>query len=230
MSFNNSIIKAEKVKKSFLQPGKKKLLVLNNLDFVINPGELSVITGVSGSGKSTFLHLLGGLDKADEGKIFYKDKNIFHFNKKEISAYRNTQVGFVFQFHYLMPELSVIENVAFPFLMKNFDKKTAFNRAEKLLNEVGIEHKVNNMPHELSGGERQRVAIARGLINSPELLLADEPTGNIDYKTGERVFQLFRNLIKARGLTCVVVTHNEMFAQEADFSYKLVDGKLLRSN
>jgi len=220
------LIRAERVTKGFLQPDRSRLVVLDQLDFLVQRGELAVITGVSGSGKSTLLHLLGALDKADRGEIWFEDRNIQEFNKREISEYRNRQIGFVFQFHYLMPELTVKENTAFPFLMTEFNKKEAGRRASALLEEVGLKDKMDNMPHELSGGERQRVAIARGLINSPRLLLADEPTGNIDYKTGEKIFRFLKGLIKDRGLTCVVVTHNEQFAREADCPYKLIDGRL----
>ena len=128
-----------------------------------------------------------------------------------------------------MPELTVLENVAFPGLMKNFNKPEVFMRAENLLKDVGLADKLHNMPFQLSGGERQRVAIARSLINAPDLLLADEPTGNIDYKTGEKVFHLFQDLIKDRALTCVVVTHNEKFAGESKNAYKLSDGRLLKN-
>lgn len=220
------LIRVESITKSYHQPDKSRLVVLKELDFSVVPGEMVVITGVSGSGKSTLLHLLGALDKADTGRIWYRGRDIQRFGPREISGYRNRQIGFVFQFHYLMPELTVMENTAFPYLMIRFDREQAYQNAREILQAVGMEHKLHNMPHELSGGERQRVAIARGLINSPRLLLADEPTGNIDYRTGEKVFLFLRQLIKERGLTCVLVTHNEGFAGEADRAYKLLDGRL----
>jgi lipoprotein-releasing system ATP-binding protein len=220
------LILVEKICKSFQQPDKSKLTVLDELSFSLRKNEMSVVTGVSGSGKSTFLHLLGGLDQADSGRIIFNGRDIIKLRKKELAEYRNQKVGFVFQFHYLMPELTVLENVAFPGLMKEFNKAEVFKRADELLQDVGLANKLSNMPFQLSGGERQRVAIARSLINSPDILLADEPTGNIDYKTGEKVFQLFRELIKERALTCVVVTHNEKFARDSGNAYKLSEGKL----
>jgi lipoprotein-releasing system ATP-binding protein len=223
---NNIILEVKNVKKSFLQPDKTRLVVLDDLSLEIPRGSIVAVTGVSGSGKSTLLHLMGALDKPDEGDILLEGKSLLAFNKKEETEYRNQRVGFIFQFHYLMPELSVRENVAFPFLMRNFDKAEAFRKAETLLAAVGLKDKLDNMPYQLSGGERQRAAIARGLVNNPDILMADEPTGNLDWHTGEQVFNLFRELLKERGLTAIIVTHNEELAQMADLRCHLHEGKL----
>jgi lipoprotein-releasing system ATP-binding protein len=192
----------------------------------VQKGTIVGVTGVSGSGKSTLLHLLGSLDKPDAGDILLEGKSILKFNRKERTRYRNQRIGFIFQFHYLLPELNVIENVAFPSLLKKFDKEKAYKEAQQILIDVGLRDKLEYMPSQLSGGERQRAAIARGLINSPDILLADEPTGNLDWKTGEKVFSIFQGLLKERDLTAIIVTHNEQLAALLDRRYHLVSGKL----
>ena len=227
MRGKNIILKAENISKSFLLPDKSKLTVLDNLFLEMEAETILAITGASGSGKSTLLHLVGGLDRPDLGDIFFKGDSILKFSNKLRSDYRNQKVGFVYQFHYLMPELNVIENVALPFLMKHFDKDQSYTKAEKILSEVGLKDKVEVMPYQLSGGERQRVAIARSLVNSPELLLADEPTGNLDWKTGEKVFNLFRELIAEMGLSALIVTHNEQLADLVDRRLHLQEGQLV---
>jgi lipoprotein-releasing system ATP-binding protein len=219
-------IEVKEIVKSFRQPDKTNLVVLNDLSLQVKRGTIAAVTGASGSGKSTLLHLLGGLDTPDNGDILVEGRSILAFNRKEQNLYRNRRVGFVFQFHYLMPELSVLENAAFPFLMKDFNKAEAFGKAEKILSDVGLSDKLAYMPFQLSGGERQRAAIARGLINSPDILLADEPTGNLDWKTGEKVFQVFRELLRERHLTAIIVTHNKDLALLADERYLLHAGKL----
>jgi lipoprotein-releasing system ATP-binding protein len=221
-----TILEVEEISKSFRLPDKSSLTVLQALSLKVESGTMIAITGVSGSGKSTLLHLIGALDRPDEGDIRYKERSILKFSDKMRAEYRNQKVGFVFQFHYLMPELNVLENTAFPFLLRKFDKERSYARAEKLLQAVGLGDKKLVMPFQLSGGERQRVAIARSLINNPELLLADEPTGNLDWKTGERVFQVFRDLLVDRGLTAMVVTHNEKLAALMDRSHHLEGGNL----
>lgn len=221
------IIEIKSIGKSFRLPDKTRLEVLKNLFLNVKRGIIIAITGASGSGKSTLLHLMGGLDKPDSGDILMNGRSILSFNRKEQTYYRNQQVGFIFQFHYLMPELNVRENVAFPFLMNRFDKEEAYARAEKLLANVGLKDKLDYMPFQLSGGERQRAAIARGLINSPEILMADEPTGSLDWKTGEKVFNIFKDLLKEKHLTAVIVTHNEQLAQLADERYHLHEGQLI---
>lgn len=210
------ILNVRNLRKSFLQPGGNDLTVLSDLSFGLERGKILAVTGVSGSGKSTLLHLIGSFDQPDSGEIFFENKNINDFSREELAVYRNREIGFLYQFHYLMPELTVIENVSFPFLIKEFNRKKAGELASVLLDRVGLGSKQLNMPHDLSGGEKQRAAIARSLINSPRLLLADEPTGNLDRKTGEKVFRLFSDLIRDEGLTAVIVTHNEALAESAD--------------
>lgn len=225
---NSIILEIKNITKSFLQPDKTRLVVLNNLSLEVASATIAAVTGASGSGKSTLLHLMGALDTPDEGEILVEGKSIANFNRKEQTIYRNQRIGFVFQFHYLMPELNVKENVAFPFLMRNFDKNQAYERAEKILADVGLKEKTEHMPFQLSGGERQRAAIARGLINAPDILLADEPTGNLDWQTGEKVFNVFKELLKERHLTAVIVTHNETLARLADVKYHLHAGKVIK--
>ncbi len=220
------ILDVNKIKKSFQLPDKSTLTVIEDLSFKLEKGTIIAVTGASGSGKSTLLHLIGGLDNPDEGEIMFQGENILEFDKKKKSEYRNQSIGFIFQFHYLMPELNVIENVSFPFLMKNFDKEKAFERAKMLIEDVGLADKSDYMTYQLSGGERQRAAIARSLINSPKLLLADEPTGNVDWKTGEKVFNIFKDLVNKKGLTAIIVTHNEKLAKKVDKTYNLNSGKL----
>ncbi len=222
------LLEVKDISKRFLQPDRSHLVVLDGLSMEVEKGTITAVTGVSGSGKSTLLHLAGGLDRPDEGDIFIEGNSILAFNRKQITFYRNRRVGFIFQFHYLMPELNVRENVAFPFLMKRFAKEEAYEKAEKILEDVGLKDKIDYMPFQLSGGERQRAAIARGLINSPDILLADEPTGNLDWKTGKKVFDVFRELLQANRLTAVIVTHNEELARLADRRYHLHEGKVSR--
>lgn len=212
--------------KSFILPDKNRLVILEDLSLEVGRGSIVSITGASGSGKSTFLHLVGALDRPDSGQIFFQGEEIGKYGEKRLNLYRNRMVGFVFQFHYLMPELTVLENTASPYLVRKFDRTEANERSVRMLEEVGLKEKRDCMPHQLSGGEKQRVAIARSLINSPELLLADEPTGSLDWKTGEMVFNLFKKLIRDRGLTAVIVTHNPQIARLADFTYLLRNGNL----
>ena len=224
------ILSIKKLTKSFTLPDKSRLVVLKNLSLEVEMKTVLAITGASGSGKSTLLHLVGGLDAPDSGNICFKGQSILNFNDRMKANYRNQRIGFVYQFHYLMPELNVIENIAFPFLMKDFNKKNAFDRARTLLEAVELGSKEDIMPYQLSGGERQRVAIARSLVNSPEILLADEPTGNLDWKTGEKVFHLFRELIAEMGLTAIMVTHNEQLARLVDRRLTLHSGKLFEGS
>ncbi len=217
----NIILEVKDLKKSFLQPDKSELIVLADLSFNMPKGNILAVTGASGSGKSTLLHLIGSFDAPDEGDILFEGKSIMEFSKKRIINYRNSDIGFLYQFHYLMPELTILENVMFPSLIKIFEKDEAQEKGVKLLKSVGLGDKLMNMPFQLSGGERQRTAIARSLINSPKLLLADEPTGNLDWKTGEKVFGLFSDLIKEKELSAIIVTHNEKLAELSDSKFFL---------
>ncbi len=220
------MIKIKDLKKSFIQNDGSVLVVLDGVNLEVSKGDFIAITGASGSGKSTLLHLLGGLDKTDKGEILFNNENIFNYNVKKMSFYRNQVVGFVYQFHYLLPELNVIENVSMPFLLNKFNKQEVFEKAIGLLDKIGLKDKALSFPDQLSGGERQRVAILRSLINNPELLLADEPTGNLDIKTGENVFLLFKDLIREFNLTAIIVTHNEHLARFTNKIYRIASGKL----
>ncbi len=220
------ILEAREIEKSFIQPNRERLVILQGLSLGLERGSVISVTGASGSGKSTLLHVLGSLDGTDGGCIRFDGEDIAGFGRKRLAAYRNRDIGFVFQFHYLMPELTVRENVAAPGLVSVFRKRRAFDDAAALLAEVGLGDKLDAMPHQLSGGEKQRAAIARSLLNGPRLLLADEPTGSLDWKTGEGVFALFRRLIRERGLSAIVATHNPQLAELTDRKYLLHGGKL----
>jgi lipoprotein-releasing system ATP-binding protein len=220
------IMEAAELEKSFIQPDKNKLIILQDLCLQVEQGSMVAITGASGSGKSTLLHVLGSLDRPDNGKVCFAGEDIAAFSRKRLAAYRNRDIGFVFQFHYLMPELTVLENVAAPALIQSFKRDSAFAVAADLLREVGLGEKLAVMPYQLSGGEKQRAAIARSLINSPRLLLADEPIGSLDWKTGEIVFGIFKQMIRERGLTAIIATHNSQLAALTDRSYLLHGGRL----
>lgn len=223
---SDAILEAQEIEKSFIQPNRERLVILQGLSLSLERGSVISVTGASGSGKSTLLHVLGSLDGIDGGCIRFDGEDIAGFGRKRLAAYRNRDIGFVFQFHYLMPELTVRENVAAPGLVNVFRKRRALDDAAALLAEVGLGDKLDAMPHQLSGGEKQRAAIARSLLNGPRLLLADEPTGSLDWKTGESVFALFRRLIRERGLSAIVATHNPQLAGLTDKKYLLHGGKL----
>jgi lipoprotein-releasing system ATP-binding protein len=220
------ILEALRVEKSFIQPDRNRLVILQDLDLRVESGSVVSITGASGSGKSTLLHLLGSLDAPDRGQVLFQGEDIGAFSRKRLAMYRNRDIGFVFQFHYLMPELTVRENVASPVLIQRFRRQAAFDAADALLAAVGLQDKLEVMPYQLSGGEKQRAAIARSLVNAPRLLLADEPTGSLDWKTGESVFAVFKRLIAERGLSAVIATHNPQLAALTDKKYLLHGGRL----
>jgi lipoprotein-releasing system ATP-binding protein len=220
------LLEALDIEKSFIQPDKERLVILHDLSLRVEQGSTVAVTGASGSGKSTLLHLLGSLDSPNRGTVRFAGEDIHAFSRKRLSAYRNHDIGFVFQFHYLMPELTVRENVAAPGLVQNCRKPIALDLAAALLAEVGLQDRLDAMPYQLSGGEKQRAAIARSLINAPRLLLADEPTGSLDWKTGESVFDVFKRMIHERGLTAVIATHNPQLAGLTDRKYLLHGGKL----
>jgi lipoprotein-releasing system ATP-binding protein len=207
--------------------GTEELHVLEGIDLDIQQGEMLAIVGASGVGKSTFLHIIGGLDRPTSGKVLYGDLDVFGLNNDRIAQFRNERVGFVFQFHHLLPEFSALENVMMPALIRRIDRKDAARTAADILNEVGLGARLHHRPGELSGGEQQRVAVARALMLHPDVVLADEPTGNLDAHTGEAVHQLLQDINKQRGVTFVIVTHNDKLAIRADRVLRMTEGKLI---
>jgi lipoprotein-releasing system ATP-binding protein len=199
--------------------------VLSELELSVERGEMLAVVGPSGIGKSTLLHLLGGLDRPDKGSIRVADNDVSAMSNDELARFRNRNVGFVFQFHHLLPEFTATENVAMPGWIGRFDKDEALRRAAALLAELGLEHRARHFPNQLSGGEQQRVAIARALLTDPLLFLADEPTGNLDLETSERVFDLMRECHVKRGLTSVIVTHNRDLAARCDRVFEMSAGR-----
>lgn len=202
------------------------VIVFQDLNLTVRKGEMLAIVGASGAGKSTLLHLLGGLDQPTSGAVFLGDFDMFKNGELQLAALRNRRIGFVFQFHHLLPEFSALENVMMPLLISGQKRTAAAVRAQELLRRVGLEKRMVHRPGELSGGERQRVALARALVASPTLLLADEPTGNLDQRTGEEVFALLRQMHAAEHLTSIIVTHNEQLAATCDRVLHLAGGTL----
>jgi lipoprotein-releasing system ATP-binding protein len=201
-----------------------EIVVFENLDLEVRQGRLVAIIGPSGAGKSTLLHLLGGLDTPTRGEVFFKNRNIFDWNASELARFRNRHVGFVFQFHHLLPEFTALENAMMPRLIGGGERTEIESKARVMLGRVGLSSRLDHKVGELSGGEQQRVAIARAMISGPELLLADEPTGNLDHRTGESIFQMIRELHTEKDLTSVIVTHNEKIAVQCDEVWELDAG------
>ena len=201
--------------------------VLKGTDIEIKQGEIVVVIGQSGSGKSTLLHVLGGLDHPTKGLVSVGGQNLFTLGEEQRSTFRNTKLGFIFQFHHLLPEFSALENVAMPALVKGEKMKQIRPRAENLLQEVGLEQRIMHKPGELSGGEQQRVAVARALMNDPVLVLADEPSGNLDEENGEKLHKLLVDLARRKGLTVVFATHNPDLTKRGDRILRLQEGKLV---
>lgn len=212
------------------QDGKLTNTVLEKVNLTVNEGELLAIVGSSGSGKSTLLHLLGALDKPSTGTVSYHEEDIHQLSDKKQAAWRNQQLGFVYQFHHLLSEFSALENVAMPLLIAGMKIKQATLKATQMLERVGLEHRITHRASELSGGERQRVAIARALINDPKLVLADEPTGNLDATSAESIYQLIKTLNSELGTAFVVVTHDQHLANKLDRQLLMVSGILQGQN
>lgn len=224
MNSDNVIISSSNIIKTYFK-GKNSLTVLKGITIEIYSGEIVGIVGESGSGKSTFLNLIGGLDIPTEGSIIINGINIVGLDDSSISQFRNTELGFIFQFHYLLPDFTALENVMLPNLALKFDTKAAEKKAKKLLEDVGLKNRIDHKPAELSGGEQQRVAIARALINNPKIILADEPTGNLDEDNSETMRKTLWNLRDKYNLTVVLVTHNQQIATKTDRMLKLIHGK-----
>ncbi|MEL7368856.1 MAG: ABC transporter ATP-binding protein [Myxococcota bacterium] len=204
----------------------QEIHVLRGVNLAIQAGERISVTGASGSGKSTFLHVLGTLDVPDSGKVRYRGEDVFRKSPAQLAAFRNRSIGFVFQFHHLLPEFSALENVAMPAMIQRMATSEAEDRAMAMLKQVGLPHRVSHRPGELSGGEQQRVALARALVMSPRLLLADEPTGNLDEVTAAGIHDLLDQLNEETGLTIVVVTHSSTLAARLPRRLRMAEGQL----
>lgn len=207
--------------------GEKAVGVLKGIDLSIAKGETIAVVGASGVGKSTLLNVIGALDRPTKGEVYYGEKAVSSLDDRSLAAFRNRFIGFVFQFHHLLPEFTAIENVMLPALIGGAERAGARERAKRLLQDVGLGDRLGHKPGELSGGEQQRVAIVRSLIQSPEAVLADEPTGNLDTKTAEDVFSLLLEMNRDRGTTLVVVTHNERLASRLTRTLRMVDGRIV---
>ena len=224
---NNTIIELKKVKKHY-HMGESIVKAVDGVDVKINRGDFIVIMGPSGSGKSTMMNMVGALDLATEGDIFLDNQNIGHLEESELAQIRGSKIGFVFQTFNLIPTLTALENISLPMIFQGIGKRERVERGEKILEDVKLSHRRDHFPNELSGGERQRVAIGRALANNPEVILADEPTGNLDSKTGSEIMRLFEDLNK-KGKTIILVTHDQGLLKHAQKTLKIRDGKIVKS-
>lgn len=222
---NKVLIQVRNVSKSY-SSGNTEIPVLKGIDLNILESEMVAIMGPSGVGKSTFLHILGALDRPSSGDVIYDETNIFSLNSDVLANFRNKTVGFVFQFHHLLPEFTALENTIMPSLIAGMSKKEAAAKGLHLLQQVGLAKRVSHKPGELSGGEQQRVAIARALILGPKVVIADEPTGNLDTNTGNEIFKLLQDLNK-KGITFLMATHNNEMASKCGRTIRMLDGKIL---
>lgn len=219
------LLVAEDLEKIYIN-GDDRVHALRSASLKLNKGEAVSIFGPSGSGKSTFLHLLGAFDRPTSGKVFFDGKDVFEMDDSELAEFRNREIGFVFQFHHLLPEFSALENVALPLLIGETPKAEAFDHAAAILEEVGLAGRTDFLPVKLSGGEKQRVAVARALVHKPKLVLADEPTGNLDLETEREVMEMFTRLNDKLKVTFVIVSHNPIIKRFTGKHYNLIDGKM----
>ncbi len=222
----SKFLKIKGIAKSF-QSGNERLQILVDLALDLERGQMLAVTGASGSGKSTFLHLVGGMDTADAGRILLEGVDVTRLAGKELAEFRNRKIGFIFQFHHLLPEFSALENVMFPLLLRRTPFPQARQEAQDLLDEVGLADRGHHKPGQLSGGEQQRVAVARALVGRPSLLLGDEPTGNLDEHTSEAIYQLLLEVHRTHRLTSIIVTHNPKLAALCEMEKRLQEGKLV---
>lgn len=223
------IIEAKGLEKMFVMNGSR-VGALKGIDLTITEGETIAVVGVSGSGKSTLLHILGTLDRPTGGEVRYRGEDVFLRGDNDLASFRNREMGFVFQFHYLLPEFSALENVMLPALMRGIEEGDAGKLAEAILVRAGLGKRLHHRPGELSGGEQQRVAIARAIVLKPSMVLADEPTGNLDLETGQAILDLFLNLNLEDKTTLVLVTHNPGVAMRLGRTIRLLDGKIIDEN
>ena len=222
----SSLLRVHKLKKVF-RSGNSDLVLFENLSFQVQSGEMLAIVGESGAGKSTLLHIVGVLDSASEGDVYFAQLDVTKLSEDAAAEFRSRELGFVWQFHYLLPEFTAVENVAMPLLMRGIGKREAEEQALHWLQEVGLPDRATHRSGELSGGEQQRVALARALITKPKLLMADEPTGDLDSRTAESVFTLIARLHRDYGLTSLIVTHNLVFARQCDRVLRLERGRVV---
>jgi len=226
MNNEQPLIRVMDVQKSFVTNGNR-VDVLRGIDLDISEGEMVAIVGASGVGKSTLLHVMGTLERPDDGEVLYRGESVFTYDEQKLASFRNQTVGFVFQFHHLLPEFNALENTMMPGLIKGVNRKETYERAEAILTRVGLGDRLRHHVGELSGGEQQRVAVARSLVLNPSILLADEPTGNLDARTGESIHDLLISLNRDDGITAVIVTHNMELANKLSRRVTLVDGKAM---
>lgn len=226
---SNIVLKAENIKKIFFNK-KEKVKALKGVDFSLNKGQMVAIMGPSGSGKSTFLHILGTIDTPTEGKVYINNEDVFSLNEKRLSKLRNKEIGFVFQFHHLLSEFTALENVALAYLIYNKNKRVAFEKAKEILTTLGLKDRLNHKPSELSGGQQQRVAIARAIINKPSIIIADEPTGNLDTKNSKKVMEIFKHLNEKYNVSIVIATHDINIAKYCHNIYYMEDGLIFSKN
>ncbi len=217
------MIQARDLHKSFVI-GRRELQVLRGINLDIARGELIAVVGASGAGKTTLLHIIGTLDRPTSGTVTFDGQDLFRLSESDLAEFRNQKVGFVFQFHHLLPEFTALENACLPALIQSRPRREVNGEASALLQEVGLGDRLHHKPGELSGGEQQRVAVARALMQRPDLVLADEPTGNLDTRTGEALFALLRELNRTRRTTFIIVTHNEKLSAQADRIVHIEDG------
>lgn len=229
MDNSTEILRAEDIQKSYFM-ANQEIPVLKGINLSIFTGEMTVVIGPSGVGKSTLLHILGALDRPSSGRVFLKDDEVFDLDENQLAQFRNLTIGFVFQFHHLLPEFSAEENVALPALIMGKAHGSSIKKAGNLLKELNLGHRLDHKPSELSGGEQQRVAVARALMNDPQIILADEPSGNLDLKSGESLHELLLQLAHQRGQTIIIATHNPELTGKADRVVELYDGKIKKDS
>ena len=221
----SSFLRAENLGKEYPLP-KGVLQVFRGVNFELEAGDIVAIMGISGVGKTTLLNLLGALDRPSEGTVHLEGENLFSRNESALARIRNRKIGFVFQYFHLLPEFTALENISLPLMIGGLERKKALEKGASMLEEVGLGDKADCRPAQLSGGEQQRIAVARALVNDPRLLLADEPTGNLDWKTGEHMLNLLMDLHRRRGLSSILVTHNDKVAQYCRKRYVMEKGEL----